>query len=212
VGSTFHRLLGLVVVSAGCSEVMVVPEDGTGGSSSDGAGEPSSTTTGVASSTSSFGTSSSVTTSGQGGGAEVICPIVLDEGFYVTVTVDGTTHYMAMPCIGDEAYNAPTGAFGGGGECARATLIHACGTSDIPEDSTTIVFSTPLAGRGTAPAEGIFEDMPFEDIDVTITHYGEVNGTIGGWFAGTVSLPDRTTVEASGDFKVCRIPDTPPCP
>lgn len=208
--STSLRTLGLVVVVTGCSEVLVAP-DGTGGSSNDGAGAPTGATTTAptgATSTASFGTQSSATT----GGPEVLCPLVLDRGYYVTMTIDGSSYALDMPCIGDELYNAPTGALGGGGECGVWTLLRACAVSDDPEESSTIVFSVPLDAAGTAPAEGSFEDMPFEDVEVTISSYGEVNGIIRGQLSGTVRLPDRTTAEATGDFVVCRIPDTPPCP
>ncbi|NUO53504.1 MAG: hypothetical protein HOV80_32030 [Polyangiaceae bacterium] len=208
--STFLRTLGVAVVAAGCSEVLVTPDDGTGGNSNEGASGPTASTT-IATSTSSFGTQSSVTTGGEGGAPEVLCPLVLDRGFYLTMTVNGSFYALNMPCGGDEAYNAPTAAFGGGGECAHGTLIRACAVPE-PDQPSGIVFSTPLAGPGTAPAEGIFGDMPFEDVEVTITSYGEVNGIIRGGLNGILRLPDDTEVEATGEFIVCRIPDTPPCP
>lgn len=195
----------IVFALVGCAEVDD-PVDGTGGASS------SSTSSADAASSSSAGitstgfsnTTSSVSSSGQGGELGG-CAVVLDEEPFHVTHVGPNEEIYDAGCEDDQ----PTARVQPGGRCGPNTHVRACksgGPSDLFEAWT------PLLSSGQASMSGGNNAVMLTDVEVTITHFGEVGDAIIGHYEGFAADGDGASLPVWGSFKLCRAPDEPPCP
>jgi hypothetical protein len=194
----------------GCAEVVIDPDEATGGNASVSTSSSGASASVVAGSTSAgFAvTSSSSISSGGQGGEFGGCAVVLDEEPY-HVTHFGPNEQIYENGCGDPQ---PTARVQLGGKCSPGTHISACKPGGPPDLDYFFDASTPLISLGEGPMSGSNNFVMLTTVEVTITHFGEVGGSIIGHYEGSAVDEDGVSQPVSGSFKLCRAPDVPPCP
>jgi hypothetical protein len=192
----------------GCSG-SVVKEDASNGSTTGTGGEGAAS---VSSSSASGGTGGLLDVGGGGAGGVPIpegCSVVLDEGFYVSLVVDGESLVLTNPCWGDDGYG-PYAAFqygkgGGGGfhveACTTLDNGYPLMTLDVNIEEKGGLYASILYGdAGGGLWEGVTDTMDVPD-------FGEPWDNVFGTFSGKTTSADGSAHVLDGKFLLCRRPD-----
>jgi hypothetical protein len=207
-----QRALPFFLVLAGCSEVVIDRNEGTGGA---GGATPSSSSSSKVIAATGTGTEAATTstgfepTGGQGG-AFPNCELAPGEEPYgVELVVGNSEPVLYGGCLPEQQQPSARVM---GGECGESTIIRAC-LGGLPPDSVFVFdATTSLVDVGQGIMWGSTESHVFTDLQVTIESFGDVGEPVVGTYEGMTMNGEDPTLPISGRFKLCRAPDYPPCP
>jgi hypothetical protein len=207
------RLVALVLVATGCSNV-VRQEDGAGGdvAGTGGAGNGSADTgSGTGASLGGGGGAGGTDllggAAGAGGRASFNCADAEPGTFFIRIDLPDESYTLTSGCGRFPEF--PFALYTLGGECGEGTYIAAC--SEEP-GSGSFQVSTGLGEVGSEEVTGTFGSRDLLG-NIFLSTFGEVGDVVSGELDGVVTNdPSGDQISFHAELLLCRLPDLPPCP